>query len=49
MVKRIVMSVIGLLSVGSDDDYQTSAVVGVYWQARDEESGVEHCDWAIGM
>ncbi|XP_048243311.1 uncharacterized protein LOC124141844 isoform X1 [Haliotis rufescens] len=33
---------------GSDEDYQTSAVVGVYWQARDEESGVEHCDWAIG-
>ncbi|XP_046561789.1 uncharacterized protein LOC124270793 [Haliotis rubra] len=33
---------------GRDEDYQTSGVVSVYWQVRDEESGVEHCDWAIG-
>ncbi|XP_067663255.1 uncharacterized protein [Haliotis asinina] len=33
---------------GRDKDHQTSGVVAVYWQVRDDESGVEHCDWAIG-
>ncbi|XP_071084119.1 uncharacterized protein [Haliotis cracherodii] len=31
-----------------DEDYQSSGVVSVNWQVQDAESGVDHCDWAIG-
>ncbi|XP_046557193.1 uncharacterized protein LOC124266445 [Haliotis rubra] len=33
---------------GSDEDHQTSSVVSVNWKVTDGESGVDHCDWAIG-
>ncbi|XP_046557202.1 uncharacterized protein LOC124266452 [Haliotis rubra] len=33
---------------GPDEDHQTSSVVSVNWKVTDEESGVDHCDWAIG-
>ncbi|XP_071088930.1 uncharacterized protein [Haliotis cracherodii] len=34
--------------LGSDEDHQTSSVVSVNWKVADEESSVDHCDWAIG-
>ncbi|CAH1258773.1 Hypp2075 [Branchiostoma lanceolatum] len=30
-------------------DYQNSSVISLYWDVRDDESGVDFCDWTIGL
>ncbi|XP_078682372.1 uncharacterized protein LOC144916849 [Branchiostoma floridae x Branchiostoma belcheri] len=32
-----------------DLDYQNTSVISLYWDVRDEESGVDFCDWTIGL
>ncbi|KAI8510750.1 hypothetical protein Bbelb_116660 [Branchiostoma belcheri] len=32
-----------------DLDYQNTSVISLYWDVRDEESGVDFCDWTIEM
>ncbi|XP_019617771.1 PREDICTED: uncharacterized protein LOC109465072 [Branchiostoma belcheri] len=32
-----------------DLDYQNTSVISLYWDVRDKESGVDFCDWTIGL
>ncbi|CAH1259274.1 ADGRL2 [Branchiostoma lanceolatum] len=32
-----------------DLDYQNTSVISLYWDVRDDESGVDFCEWTIGL
>ncbi|XP_070573544.1 uncharacterized protein [Ptychodera flava] len=32
-----------------DAVYQTSSVISVHWNVSDQESGIEYCEWAVGL
>ncbi|XP_078578622.1 uncharacterized protein LOC144863374 [Branchiostoma floridae x Branchiostoma japonicum] len=33
----------------ADLDHQNTSVIFLYWDVRDDESGVDFCDWTIGL
>ena len=33
---------------GADLDYQESNTIKVAWSVSDDETGITHCDWAVG-